>query len=81
MDQILNSVDGVRSALESKSDEAIEERSKELAEHLGDLKQRAEGCTKDTESVVKKFAEWHSEITKINLAFTETHCNYHLSRV
>lgn len=82
MDKILDSVEDIKAALESKSDEEeLKEISEELADYLGDLKKCAEECTKDTKSVVEKFTVWQSEVTKINLAFTETPCNYHLSHI
>lgn len=81
MDRILDTVDDIRSALRSRSDDTLQHSSEELAKHLDDLKQRALGCTKDTESVAKKFAEWRLEVTKISEAFAEVQGNHLLFHV
>ena len=79
MDKTLDSVDDIRSALESKPEADLQAGREELAEHLNNLKQHAKRCTTATGSAVKKFTAWHSEVRKINLAYSEKGSNYHLS--
>lgn len=65
MEKILDNVDEIGSALQSDPSQDLHYSSEELDKHLEDLKQHAERCTKDTGSVVEKFGDWQSKVTKI----------------
>lgn len=81
MDKILDAVADIKSATESKSEEDLRAGREELTQQRGDLRQRAQACTKDTESVAKKISQCHLEVTKISEAFTEVQGNYLLFHV